>query len=281
MELRLYESIILFAGIALYGMSCIWALGFLVSSRIFSIRAGRILIFSAFVIHTVFLVAYGIRKWALPVATMNETFFSVTWGITLFYLYLDRTFHTPALPGFTLPLVVVMFLGAALSFKNPQLTIASRAHQFYFTVHSLCGLLSYAAFGLGFVAGLMYLLQEHELRSKKTGRIFRRLPSLETLDRISYRAVALGFPLLTFSIILGAILAQSSGLMGQHWVRQPKVLSSGVTWLAYAALIHIRLTSLVKGKKVAVMTVLAFALVLFTYVGTTLALGDVHGEEGL
>src|SRR3989442_13876081 len=71
-------------------------------------------------------------------------------------------------------------------------------------VHILLALIGIAAFVLNFAGALMYLLQERQLKAKRPGAFYYRLPDLQTLDRLTYRTLALGFPFLTTGLILGA-----------------------------------------------------------------------------
>ena len=120
---------------------------------------------------------------------------------------------------------------------------------------------------MAFGAGIMYLLMERELKTKKMGAIFKRLPSLNVLDDINYRCLTIGFPLLTLGIITGSIWAQNA--WGSYWSWDPKETWSLITWFLYAALFHERMTVGWRGRRAAVLAILGFAAVLFTFLGVT------------
>jgi len=92
----------------------------------------------------------------------------------------------------------------------------------------------------GVFLGLLYLLQEHAIKSKKHGFFFRRLPSLELLDTTGYACILTGFAMLTFGLITGFVYAKV--VWGKFWSWDPKEIWSGITWLLYAALLHQRLS---------------------------------------
>src|SRR3989442_9241400 len=95
-------------------------------------------------------------------------------------------------------------------------------------VHILLALIGIAAFVLNFAGALMYLLQERQLRMKRPGNLYYRLPALETLDRLTYRTLALGFPFLTTGILLGVLWAGPA--WGSVLTFDPLALLSLVAW---------------------------------------------------
>lgn len=120
----------------------------------------------------------------------------------------------------------------------------------------------------------MYLLQERELKSKRFGFFFSRLPSLESLDQLGSHCLTAGFVFLTLGIISGSIWARQA--WGTYWHWDPKETWSLITWFLYAAQIHQRFTAGWRGKRAAVMAIIGFSAVLFTLWGVTFLLGGVH-----
>ena len=131
--------------------------------------------------------------------------------------------------------------------------------------------LAFALFAGAFVASLLYLVEQRNLRTKNAIALLSRLPSLETLDAISAEAVRWGFTLLTVGIIAGAVWLRDQHLLVTPWFKDLKVLGGAATWLVYAGLVHLRLRTRQHGKRNAMLTVLSFALVLATFVGAFLA----------
>ena len=134
-------------------------------------------------------------------------------------------------------------------------------------------------FAITFVAAIMYLIQENQIKQKKRGSFYSRLPSLETLDSLNYYSLILGFPFLTLGMITGAIYAQQA--LGSYWRWDPKEVWSLITWLAYAILLHERLVVGWRGRKAAIMSIICFLILIFTFLGGSLWLSEYHSFSSL
>lgn len=132
-------------------------------------------------------------------------------------------------------------------------------------VHTLCSLSSYAAFLAAFISGILFLLQERQLKRKHMGWLFHRLPSLEALERINSAAIGLGFGLLTVGVACGFLGTQR--VLGRWWMGDPKEYLTIVLWVSYLILWIVRLRATLRGRRVALLSILGFSLVLFTFVG--------------
>jgi ABC-type transport system involved in cytochrome c biogenesis permease subunit len=126
--------------------------------------------------------------------------------------------------------------------------------------------LSYFVFLVASIAALLYLVCDHALKHKRTGVIFSRLPDLSFLDKLNYRGIGLGFPILTLSILSGFVWAQS--VHGAYWwnVNSRQVYSL-VLWLAYALILHVRLSAKMRGRKVSVLSLLASFVIILSLCG--------------
>ncbi len=133
-------------------------------------------------------------------------------------------------------------------------------------IHVVTAFLGYASFSVGFGAALLYLVQEKWLRTS--------LPAPPLLDRLLYRATMLGFLLLTFGILTGAVWAETA--WGRYWSWDPKETWSLITWLIYAALLHARLLKGWHGRRIAWLAVIGFLAVIFTYLGVNYLPGSLH-----
>jgi ABC-type uncharacterized transport system permease subunit len=139
-----------------------------------------------------------------------------------------------------------------------------------------------------FFAGLMYLAQMRRLKAKRPSRTGLALPNLEQSERINRGAITIAFPLLTFGLVIGMVLSLAARGAGQpaataHVLRwtDPKVLSALVMWLAFAVLLHARFRPAMRGRSVMLLTILAFAFLVFTWVGVeVLRLPTAHGSGG-
>jgi ABC-type uncharacterized transport system permease subunit len=129
----------------------------------------------------------------------------------------------------------------------------------------------------------MYLAQMHRLKSKRPSRFGLAWPSLEQSERVNRAAITIAFPLLTFGLLIGLVLsvAAATGNAGSglplSWT-DPKVVSALGMWLVFAVLLHARFRPAMRGRSVMVLTIVAFAFLVFTWVGIeALRLHTAHG----
>ena len=173
------------------------------------------------------------------------------------------------------PLVSFVMVIAA-QFPNAPGQANNILNNLWLVVHVVAVFIGEASFALACGVGLLYLLQEHAIKSKKRGFFFRRLPSLELLDTTGYACILTGFAMLTFGLITGFVYAKA--VWGRFWSWDPKEIWSGITWLLYAALLHQRLTVGWRGRRAAIMAIIGFAVILFTFLGVNFFLQGHHGE---
>jgi ABC-type transport system involved in cytochrome c biogenesis permease subunit len=122
-----------------------------------------------------------------------------------------------------------------------------------------------AAFALTFCAGVMYLMQERQLKSGHPGRMYVRLPALELLDDVGFKSILFGFPLLTLALISGSLWAEHA--RGSFFTWRPREVWSVVSWVIYAGLLYARVSVGWRGRKAAILAILGFCLVLITFIG--------------
>jgi ABC-type transport system involved in cytochrome c biogenesis permease subunit len=126
-------------------------------------------------------------------------------------------------------------------------------------LHGWILLLATVGLCVGFLASMMYLVQAHRLRAKTLPGQGVRLYSLERLEAMNRRAIVLAFPLLTVGMLIGVVLMLQEHLSG--WT-DPRVLASLVLWLAFAILLLLRFGYHLRGRPVAVLTIVTFALLV-------------------
>lgn len=140
--------------------------------------------------------------------------------------------------------------------------------------HALIIFASYGAFFLALLTGLLFLVQERRLKQKDPRILQTHLFPQELLDRVNLYAVVAGFTLFSIGMLEGSRLARME--WGSYFNADPKELWSLATWAAYAAVLGLRLTRGLRGRRVVFMSVLSFALVLFTFVGVNYFVGGRH-----
>jgi ABC-type transport system involved in cytochrome c biogenesis permease subunit len=122
-------------------------------------------------------------------------------------------------------------------------------------------------FFVTFIAGVLYLLQERELKHKMPKRFYHQLPSLRVLDDLFLRFLVAGFIFMTLGLIVGFIWAEQDWVNG--WHKDPMVIAAMATWLIYLLLLYARLTAGWRGRRAAWISTMGFASVLFTFLGVT------------
>lgn len=133
-------------------------------------------------------------------------------------------------------------------------------------LHILTIYASYVVFFAATIAAVLYLIQNSALKNKQAGIASSRLPDLSFLDKLNYKSIGIGFPMLTFSIISGFIWAKS--VHGVYWWDyNPRQLFSLVIWLIYAVILHVRLSAKLRGKKVALLSLFAFFVIILSLFG--------------
>jgi ABC-type transport system involved in cytochrome c biogenesis permease subunit len=120
----------------------------------------------------------------------------------------------------------------------------------------------YAALFLSFGASLLYLVQERRLKSKNSG-LLSRLPALETIDEIGYRALLIGFPFMTLGLVAGTVVAQST--YGHLDFLDPKIALSVLMWAVYLVMLYTRWSSGWRGRRAALLATLAFAVAIVAW----------------
>jgi len=227
----------------------------------------------AFSLHTLAILArYGEAGYT-PVTNLYESLSFFAWMIMGLLLVSTLRYNVKVLGAFLSPVALLLMI-FALALPKEIVPLAPALKSFWHPFHVTFAFLGNAFFTVAFCCGVMYLVQEYQLKSKHLGAAFRRLPSLQVLDDLSYRALAWGFALLTLGIITGAIWAEYA--WGRYWGWDPKETWSLITWFLYAAQLHQRLTVGWRGRRAAIMAILGFLAVLFTFLGVSFLLPGLH-----
>lgn len=223
-----------------------------------------------FLLHSAFLVHSGIEKSDLPLTDLKEALAFFAWTVSLCFFISYLRYRIKPLGLFLLPLVTVLMLGTAFIKASPVPGILG---SFWFYLHTLCLFLAYGMFFVTFIASLLYLFQERELKNKKPTNFYYRLPSLLSLDDLFSKFLISGFCSMTLGLLAGIIGAEQEWIRG--WHSDPKVIAAMTTWGIYLLLIYFRLTAGWRGKRAAVVSMAGFLSVLFTFLGARY-LGGLH-----
>ncbi len=232
-------------------------------------------------VHTAYLVNLLWNRDLGRIATQFSFVVILSWIFAVIALYLiAREPRTVAISLFLLPLVVALSTLAGVMGRRDQWTDWADWTPYWANVHGVFLSLGAVLSCVAFVAGLMYLAQVARLRSKSGLAGSVKLPSLEQAERLNRLAVTLAFPFLTFGFLIGVVLNwtgdPATGAFVLRW-NDPKILSAGITWLVFAGLVHARFRPEMRGRRVMVLSIVAFAFLVFTMFGVNWLLQTAHG----
>ncbi|MFP4307555.1 MAG: c-type cytochrome biogenesis protein CcsB [Desulfococcaceae bacterium] len=263
--------------LALYLASTALYLVYLLRQRERLHGAAFVLLAAGFAAHTVLIGIGAIRAGTLPAFGMHQALSLAAWALTgVFIVFQWRDgFPLRILGVFAAPMASLAML-AAVHFPAGTVPEGEEFRSLWVTFHVVVIFAGDAAFALAAGAGMLYLLQERAIKTKQRGFFYRRLPSLERLDRTGYRCIVAGFTLLTIGLAGGFVYAKAA--WGRLWTWDPKEVWSAVMWLFYAALLHERLAVGWRGRKSAIMSIIGFVVLIFTFLGVNLLFKGHHGE---
>jgi cytochrome c-type biogenesis protein CcsB len=226
-----------------------------------------------FFFHSSALVSRTVEAGYIPLTNLYESMSFFSWALILAFLVVEYRYRIHVLGSFILPLAFVSVTSAAFFPREIQ-SLDPIFQSTWFGIHTTLALLGMVSFAIAFVAGVMYLIQERLLKSKRFNSVYYKLPSLDILDDLNQKAISFGFPLLTLGIVTGALWAEFA--WGTYWSWDPKQTFSLITWLFYLAVLHGRLTVGWRAKKAAYLAIIGFVGVVFTYLGVNLLLKGLH-----
>jgi ABC-type transport system involved in cytochrome c biogenesis permease subunit len=238
-----------------YLVGALLYLHFIITLRERGAKLGRMFLLIGVVLHAAGFVARYAAAGYTPVTNLFESLSFFAMAIVAVFLLTEVRYSLRTLGAFIAPLGFAFSIFAA--FQSGEVArLAPALNSYWLPIHVLLLFVGDAVFAVAFGAGIMYLL-----------------------DEINYRCLTIGFPLLTLGIITGSIWAEYA--WGSYWSWDPKETWSLITWLLYAALLHGRLTVGWRGRKAAILAIVGFCAVLFTFLGVNLLLPGLHSYTSL
>lgn len=257
-------AVLLHLGLSAYTVAAVGYIGWLFRPSVPPARVGLIAMWVGFAFHG---LAVAIR--AVALVGDSGARFTFTWGMSVLaflvvgaFLLAGKRYRLPVIGAFVAPLVLAMVIPAHLV---PTLQGRLQVDGLVLPVHIAVALTGVAMFALGCGVAVMYLILERQLKEKKLGALFRRLPSLQLLDTLNQKLVVLGFAFLSLTIVTGAFFAHLEA--GPLFALEPKQAFSFLAWALVALVLLLRQTTGWRGRKVALATMASFALMVFAYVG--------------
>lgn len=235
---------------------------------------GLTLLLAAFLAHGGGIAARSLAGGYVAVTTDYEALSFFAWMVVGVYLAVQLRYRLPAVGAVVAPLAFSVTLGAFLFYSGVR-DLPPNLRSAWLPVHVTLAFLGNAVLALAFCVSLVYLFHERQLKEKRVGPLVRRLPSLEALDQLNYRALTWGFALLTLGIVTGALWGKHS--WGRFWSWEEREVFSLIVWLLYAGLLEARMVAGWRGRRAARLTIVGFAVVLVSFVFGHLLFPGRHG----
>jgi len=217
-----------------------------------------------------------------PLTNLYESVVFFAWSIILIYLLIDLKYKQPSVGAFVVPFAFAGMIWAQYSLSDAIDPLVPALQSNWLTYHVITCFLGYAAFAVACGVSIMYLIkigkEEKHADESPIGGILGVFPSTRVLDDLNYKAIMIGFPLLTLGIVTGAAWANYA--WGTYWSWDPKETWSLIVWFLYAAFLHARITRGWVGRRAAWLSIIGFAATIFCYLGVNLVLSGLHSYGG-
>lgn len=207
----------------------------------------------------------------IPISNLYEVFILFSLITSMLYLYYEQKFNTRQLGGFVL-LVVNAAVGFILWYKFDRMAdgiqpLVPALQSYWMKIHVPANFIGYGSFSLAAMVGSAYILSSR-------GILTSRLPSLDELDDLMYKSIAVGFAFFTIATILGAMWAAEA--WGGYWSWDPKETWALIVWLNYAAWLHLRMVKGLRGPVLAWWALIGLLVTSFAFLGVNMFLSGLH-----
>lgn len=259
--------------LAAYGVAALGYIFYLLMPKPLFLVAARGAVGLGFFLHTAAWIHLNFSRGQWGISGLAETRWFFAWLLVLALFVVGYRIKIPVLGCLLLP-AAFGFGMSALHLQFSQGVSAQPLHSPWFPLHVFGALVGEALFAVTALLAALYLIQEHQLKSRKIGLLFYRLPALESMDHMIDRVMKWGFLFLTFGLITGAVWAHTT--MREQWTFDPKQLWALITWGIYGLMIALRMHGRWNGKRGAILAILGSFVVLFTFLGTNWLYGPTH-----
>ncbi len=225
--------------------------------------------------------SYDLGHGHAPLSNLYESVVFFSWTIILIFGILDMKYKYRIIGAFVIPFALLGMAWAQLGLASGIEPLVPALQSNWLLYHVITCFLGYACFAVACGISIMYLIKiksESADSNSAAGGVVSMFPSARILDDMNYRAIMIGFPLLTLGIITGAAWANYA--WGTYWSWDPKETWSLIVWFVYAAFLHARITRGWVGKRAAWLSIIGFAATIFCYLGVNLFLSGLHSYGG-
>ena len=207
----------------------------------------------------------------IPVSNLYEVFILFSLITAMFYLYYEQHYATRQLGAFVMLVIsaaVVFLMWYTVTRDAAEIQpLVPALQSWWMKIHVPANFIGYGTFALSAMVAAAYLL-------KSSGYLVDRLPSLEVLDDVMYKAISVGFAFFTVATILGALWAAEA--WGGYWSWDPKETWALIVWLNYAAWLHMRLMTGLRGRVASWWALVGLLVTTFAFLGVNMFLSGLH-----
>lgn len=216
-----------------------------------------------FFFHTVIIGLRSQETGHGPYTTSFEVAIFFSWVVVVVYFFTHWKYRIKDLGSFVIPLAFLILLYSTF-LSEEVVQFPESQFRVLLTLHRTLSVLGFAAFALSFALGLMYIIQERQVKSKKLGIMYFRMPPLESMDQLNFKVVAIGFPLFTLGFLTGGIwITQATNMPFFSWDLKTWPLVAG--WIIYGWVFFGRFLTGLRGRRAALGSVTGFIIVMFSY----------------
>lgn len=269
------SSLILSITTFVYAFASVLYIGSWTFKKEFLAKTGMFVLASGFILNTAGIILRWIESYKIgyghaPFSNMYESLVFFSWTICILYIFVEIKYRERIIGVFATPLIFLSIAYASLApgMENTINPLIPALKSNWLIAHVITCFLGYAGFTVAFGFSIMYLIKSKDNNPDKA---ILKLPSSNIIDELTYQMIVFGFLFLTIGIITGAVWANSA--WGTYWSWDPKETWSFITWIIYAVLLHLRITWGWYGNKIALVSIIGFLAVLFTYFGVNLLPG--------
>jgi cytochrome c-type biogenesis protein CcsB len=249
------------------------------------VQTAMVLSAAGVVAHTVAVVTRGLAVHRAPWGNMYEFVTALTCVAAIFFLFVMIKYRAWALGVFVMGAVVVALGLAETLIYTAAGQLVPALQSYWLSIHVTAMTLATGIFFVAAVLGVVYLAADRSAKRVAAGGagsgngIMRRLPSIEQIDRLTYRTVMFGFPIWTFGVIAGAIWADQA--WGRYWGWDPVETWAFITWVLYAAFLHARATAGWRGRRAHYIQLLGFTSLMFNILVVQVFIAGLHSYAGV
>lgn len=227
-------------------------------------RWSRPLLYGGIAFQFVALGAWCVSTHRSPFASEYGTLSVMAWAMAIAIAVLDFRVRLPAVDSVALGIGCAVLFAAVVEEHGPIAATPVLSGRLV-SIHVIAILASFGLMALAFGCALLYVVQDRHLKQRRSVPLLRRLPPLETLDRLAYTSIAYALPLLTVGLVFGIVRALAPGVQGppRAWLEDPHTVVSMFTWCLYVAYLMARTAGGWRGVRLQYI-LLAGMLVAFT-----------------